>query len=130
MTSEDYIRDYVHILQGRIEADLIADPNQYKIWHTQIQPLYSDMPGSTEAYTVELKRPSGPRTFCMRVLPGVRKELPLLVISPGYAGALRDPPEELRIHFTTVFLSPLGYGTVDGGQANELRVQTGIEIGL
>ena len=121
MTSEDYFRDYVQMLQGRIEADFIVDPNQYKIWHTQIQPLYTDMSGSPEAYTVELKRPSGPRTFCMRVLPGARKGLPLLVISPGYAGALRDPPEKLQIHFTTIFLSPLGYGTADGGQANELR---------
>ena len=93
MTSEDYFRDYVHMLLERIGAESFTDPSQYAIKHTQIQPLYTDMSGSPEAYTVELKRPSGPRTFCMRVLPGVRKELPLLVISPGYAGALRDPPD-------------------------------------
>lgn len=119
--SEHHIQDYVHMLQERIAAEPFSALTQFSILHTEIQPLYSDMPGSPDAYTVELKRPSGPRPFCIRVLPGKQEGLPLLVISPGYVGALRDPPAELRTHFTTIFLSPLGYGTADGGQANALR---------
>ena len=85
------------------------------------RPLYRDLPCSPDAYTLKLKRQSGLRSFCLRVLPGERENLPLLIISPGYEGTLRDIPAETAKSFTSIFLSPLGYGREDGGQADELR---------
>ena len=121
MAAENRIEEYIRHLRQRMDRERFEDPTPHTIQHGDVEPLYKDIPGSPEAYTAELKRPSGPRPFCVRVLPGERENLPLLVISPGYAGALRDPPAELRTCFTTIFLSPLGYGTAEGGQADGLR---------
>jgi cephalosporin-C deacetylase-like acetyl esterase len=112
---------FVEELRERIDADRRAETAFRIIPGSAPEPLYFGLPGSPEAYTVELKRPDGIRPFCMRVLPGEREDLPLLVISPGYGGTLRDIPAELREYYTTIFPSPLGYGTADGGQADELR---------
>lgn len=116
-----YVGLHIQNVRDMISADSLEHVRIWSGSSQNLQPLYRDMPVSAEAYTVELKRRNGIRAFCLRVLPGRRENLPLLVISPGYAGALQDLPGELQTHFTTIFLSPMGYGTPDGGQANELR---------
>ncbi len=113
--------DYVEEIRRRIGEDRKKEVSFRIAPEAQLEPLYRKFPGSPEAFTVELKRPGGVRPFWMRVLPGERADLPLLVISPGYAGTLRDIPGDLREYYTTIFPSPLGYGTADGKQANELR---------
>ncbi len=115
------VGSYVEEIRERIEEYRKAEMSFDVVPGSGLEPLYRGLSGSPEAFTVELRRPGGARPFAVRVLPGQQEDLPLLVISPGYAGTLRDIPGELREYYTAIFPSPLGYGKADGTQANELR---------
>ena len=116
-----YTEAFVEEIRRRVEELRKAEMTFRTVPESKPDPLYHKIPGSPKACTVELKRPDGPRPFYTRYLPAEGEDLPLMVISPGYAGTLRDIPGDLAEYYNVIFPSPLGYGKADGTQANELR---------
>ena len=73
------VRPYVEELRRRIGEDRPREMTFRVTPPAELQPLYLGLRGDPAAYTVELERPGGIRPFCVRVLPGERAGLPLLV---------------------------------------------------